>query len=383
MGLYIHIPWCIRKCPYCDFNSHESGRAALPEADYGTALLRDLDTEIGILAASDTASQREICSVFIGGGTPSLLSGEFYARLFDEIRRRVDIADDAEVTLEANPGTGEQADFKGFRRAGINRLSIGVQSFDNDALQMLGRIHDADAARATFNAVREAGFDNINLDLMYGLQGQDTRSAIKDIEHALLLSPEHISWYQLTIEPNTAFYSQPPLLPGDDQLAEIEAAGCSLLQENGYTRYEISAYAKPGRQSMHNLNYWRFGDYLGIGAGAHGKLTPGDRVVRRHKIRQPKSYMHNANQLAGEKVIDREEMPLEFMLNALRLTDGFELQLFRERTGLSIATVEDRLHELVRENLLREVAGGDNARIAPTERGLLFHNELVARFMTI
>ncbi|MEC9482594.1 MAG: radical SAM family heme chaperone HemW, partial [Halomonas sp.] len=299
LSLYVHVPWCVRKCPYCDFNSHGVGRSAeLPEDGYLTALLADLDADLAL------AGQRELTSVFIGGGTPSLMSADFYGRFFAALNERLALSRDCEITLEANPGTVEQRRFAGYREAGINRLSIGVQSFQPAQLEALGRIHSGTEAERAVTSARCAGFDNINLDLMHGLPGQDVAQAIDDLEQALALSPEHLSWYQLTLEPNTEFHSQPPRLPEDDTLWDIQDAGHQRLEQAGYNRYEISAYARPGRRSRHNLNYWRFGDYLGIGAGAHGKLSrPGASgtldIERRWKSRQPDAYLRRLDDPRG------------------------------------------------------------------------------------
>lgn len=368
LSLYIHVPWCVRKCPYCDFNSHE--RAERPEDDYLLALLTDLDGDLADVAG------RPIETVFIGGGTPSLMSATFYQQLFARLRERLIFAPDAEITLEANPGTLEAGRFAGFRQAGINRLSIGVQSFNADHLKVLGRIHGPEEARAAVREARAAGFDNINLDLMHSLPGQTPEQALQDLRQAMDLGPEHLSWYQLTIEPNTAFYRAPPTLPDDDAIADTEQAGLAFLADNGLQRYEVSAFARPGHQCQHNLNYWRFGDYLGIGAGAHGKITrpAEDRILRYRKTRLPEHYLADpAGARRGDEPI--EERLLEVLLNALRLVDGIERDSLLARTGLSPTDVEATLAPLRRSGLL--VA--DPQRMACTPLGLRYLNTVLQR----
>lgn len=372
-GLYIHIPWCIKKCPYCDFNSHvhEEGEG-LPKEKYLQALLADLDDEIKLFQFPPV-----IQSVFIGGGTPSLMSASFYRRLFDALRQRTDIDAAAEITLEANPGTVDEVNFEGYVDAGINRLSLGVQSFSNDALKKLGRIHSADDAERAFIKARDAGFDNINIDLMHGLPGQSLQDALRDIQWAIDLGPEHVSWYQLTIEPNTAFYKFPPILPAEELLTEIYLAGLKKLSDKQYRQYEVSAFARPGYQSRHNSNYWLFGDYLGIGAGAHGKITTGAHVVRRWKTRAPRDYLIKKEKLAGQKTVAAGELPVEFMMNALRLNDGFEQALFEQRTRQSISVIQPVLEQLTDAGLLTTLAG----KICATAKGRLFLNDVIAAFM--
>jgi len=374
LSLYLHIPWCVRKCPYCDFNSHAADDA-LPEDRYVEAVLRDLEQELPLVWG------RAVETVFIGGGTPSLFSPEAMDRLLSGIRARVTVPAFSEITMEANPGTFEQARFEEFRAMGINRLSVGVQSFSDDSLKRIGRIHDGAEARRAVEAARKAGFDNINLDLMFGLPGQDPAAAQRDVEKAIELEPEHISRYQLTIEPNTYFHTHTPPLPEEDHIWDMQEAGQALLAEHGYGQYEVSAYARDKRQCQHNLNYWRFGDYLGIGAGAHGKLTlPGEqRVLRRWKTRQPKAYMDQAGQPAsvGERVLDPADAVIEFMMNALRLTEGFETRLFTEHTGLPIAVVRGPLAEAEERGLIE----WSPVEIRPTERGMRYLNELLQLFM--
>jgi putative oxygen-independent coproporphyrinogen III oxidase len=372
LSLYIHVPWCVRKCPYCDFNSHaQSG--AVPEADYVARLLEDLRADLAHV------QQRQLQSIFIGGGTPSLFSAAAYAALLEQVDRLVPFAGDIEITLEANPGTAEQQKFSGYRAAGINRLSIGVQSFNPEHLQVLGRIHDRDEAVRAAGFAREAGFDNFNLDLMFALPGQSTAQALADLQQAIACAPTHLSWYQLTIEPNTEFYSRPPRVPEDDAVAEMQDAGMALLSAQGYARYEISAYAQPGRQARHNLNYWEFGDYLGIGAGAHGKLTLADgSIVRTRKTRMPAHYLDRDRTLLAERrTIPAAELPFEFMMNALRLCAGCPADLFEQRSGVPLATIADKIALLQRRGLL--LNGSD--RLQATETGLRYLNELLLAFM--
>ncbi|WP_372612313.1 radical SAM family heme chaperone HemW [Halomonas sp.] len=378
LSLYIHVPWCVRKCPYCDFNSHGVGAgAALPEEDYLQALIADLDAELPLVQG------REVISVFIGGGTPSLMSADFYARFFDALARRVSLSGDVEITLEANPGTLERGRFAGYRRAGINRLSLGVQSFQDAQLAALGRIHSGDDALRAVEEARSAGFDNINLDLMHGLPGQTPALALADIEQALSLAPEHLSWYQLTLEPNTEFFSDPPVLPAEESLWDIQDLGHARLEEAGLRRYEISAYAHGGRRSRHNLNYWSFGDYLGIGAGAHGKLSRVGRdgvmaMERRWKVRQPETYLRRMADprgfAAGRRLIDSRELPLEFAMNALRLVEGVPLSLWSQNTGREVSLLHDRLGGARNKGLLVE----DVDRLQASPQGLLFLNDLLS-----
>lgn len=370
LSLYIHIPWCVRKCPYCDFNSHAQ-RGELPEAAYVEALLADLRLE------SSAAAARPLQSIFIGGGTPSLFSAQAITHLLDGVRQQLEWVDGIEITMEANPGTFEQEKFAGYRAAGVNRLSLGIQTFKPEQLQALGRIHNRDEALHAATLAREL-FDNINLDLMHGLPGQTLSDAIADLDTAISLRPDHLSWYQLTIEPNTEFHSRPPTLPVDETLWEIQEQGQMRLAQAGYQQYEISAYAQPGKQARHNLNYWQFGDYIGIGAGAHGKLTHADgRIERRWKQKQPKAYMDPDKRLGGAEVIERDELAFEFMLNALRLSDGVAAELFPARTGLSLELIAPTLARAQRMGLMVE----DPARLAPTPQGRLFLNNLLELFL--
>lgn len=373
LAIYVHVPWCVKKCPYCDFNSHARG-SELPQSAYIDCLLDDLQQELPLVQG------RKVHSIFFGGGTPSLLDAPAYDRLLSALEHQLGFEDDIEITLEANPGTAEQRKFSGFRQAGINRLSIGVQSFDDRHLKALGRIHGADEAQQAFAMARRAGFDNINLDLMHGLPQQSPQDAVSDLERALACGPEHLSWYQLTVEPNTEFYSRPPLLPEDDALADIQQAGEQLLAQHGFSQYEVSAYARGGKRSRHNLNYWRFGDYLGLGAGAHGKITlPSDgRILRRWKTRQPEHYMNpDKAYCAGEKTVAADDLPLEFMMNALRLCEGVPRVLFNERTGLpdaAVARAVERLHGL-------DLLEAEPDRYQVSELGRRYLNTVIAEFM--
>ncbi len=374
LSLYIHIPWCVRKCPYCDFNSHAAPEQ-LPEDAYVQALLDDLDSELPLIQG------RPLQSIFIGGGTPSLFSAQAIGQILQGVAARTPFADDIEITLEANPGTFELARFEGFRNAGVNRLSIGVQSFNAEHLQRLGRIHNPVEALAAARAAVEI-FPRVNLDLMHGLPEQTPAEAMDDLQQALEINPGHLSWYQLTIEPNTEFHARPPSLPLDEALWDIQEQGQALLEKTGYRQYEISAYARPGQQARHNLNYWQFGDYIGIGAGAHGKISRFDatgqlQIQRRHKQRQPKGYFDPALRLAGQEVIAADERAFEFMLNALRLTDGVRAELFRERTGLSLEHIEPLLQQARQRGLLVEAP----SRLAPTLQGRLFLNDLLELFL--
>jgi len=372
LALYIHIPWCVRKCPYCDFNSHTAS-PVLPEQEYVDALLADLDQDLHAVYG------RELTSIFFGGGTPSLFSAEALGRLLKGVEQRIRFAADIEITLEANPGTFEQEKFVAYRKLGINRLSIGIQSFQQEKLEALGRIHNGDEAVRAAGMARQAGFDNFNLDLMHGLPDQSLDDALSDLRQAIALKPTHISWYQLTLEPNTVFWNQPPVLPEDDTLWDIQEAGQALLAEHGYAQYEVSAYAQAGRPARHNLNYWSFGDFIGIGAGAHGKLShPDGRIVRTWKTRLPKDYLNPAKSFqAGEKSLSNDEMPFEFLMNALRLTAGVESRLYPERTGLSLETLAEGRREAEQSGLLQV----EPSRLAATERGQLFLNDLLQQFL--
>lgn len=373
LSLYVHLPWCLRKCPYCDFNSHEAQPGALPEQRYLDALMADLEAALPLVWG------RVVHSVFIGGGTPSLFSPAAIARLVGDLRARLRLEPDCEITLEANPGTFEKDRFRGYRDAGITRLSIGVQSFHDGHLKALGRVHNRAQAIA---AAEEAAlaFDTFNLDLMYALPGQDLALLEEDLVQALALMPPHLSVYHLTIEPNTVFAKFPPTVPEDDLAYAMLDRITEMTGAAGLDRYEVSAYAKPGHACRHNLNYWQFGDYLGIGAGAHSKLSFAHRVVRQIRYREPRLYMDNA--LAGQAVAQDEEvaraqLPFEFMLNALRLRQGFTLQSFFERTGLPLSAIEPQLAEAERRGLLVREAGW----VRPTERGFDFLSDLQELFL--
>ena len=369
LALYVHIPWCVRKCPYCDFNSHERS-GELPERQYVEKLFLDLETSL------PSVWGRRLTSVFIGGGTPNLFAPESIDRLLSGVRARLTLEPDAEITLEANPGTVEAARFRGFRAAGVNRISVGVQSFDERMLKALGRIHDAGEARRAVDSALES-FDNVNLDLMYGLPGQTAEMARADLEQGIATGVPHLSAYQLTIEPNTVFFSKPPQLPEHDLAADMQIAIEELLLENQFQHYETSAFARPGHRSRHNLNYWQFGDYLGIGAGAHGKVSFPDRITRHSRMKQPREYLAAANTLVEEREVPASEVPFEFMLNALRLLEGFEVKLFGERTGLPLGSIGKSLEQAESKGLLER----DWRRIRPTERGRLFLNELLELFL--
>ncbi len=372
LALYVHIPWCVRKCPYCDFNSHAAG-PNLPEEAYVDALLADLDADLA------QAYGRPLTSIFFGGGTPSLFSAKALGRLLEGVERRIPFAGDIEITLEANPGTFEQEKFAAYRRLGINRLSIGVQSFQAEKLKALGRIHDGDEAVRAADMARAAGFDNFNLDLMHGLPDQSLDDALGDLRIAIAQAPTHLSWYQLTVEPNTVFWNQPPVLPEDDTLWDIQEAGQALLAEHGYAQYEVSAYAQPGRMARHNLNYWTFGDFLGIGAGAHGKLsTPDGRISRTWKTRLPKDYLDPAKRYsAGERLLTADELPFEFLMNVLRLSDGCAAELFSQRTGLPLQQLAEAREQAQRRGLLQ----ADPTRLVATREGQLFLNDLLQYFL--
>jgi oxygen-independent coproporphyrinogen-3 oxidase len=375
LSLYVHLPWCVRKCPYCDFNSYTAGNDP-PRARY----LRALDADLALEAPR--SGGRELVSIFLGGGTPSLFTPDEIARLLDSIAREFRLADGVEITLEANPGTVECGNPAGYLRAGVNRLSLGAQSFDDLMLHALGRIHRAEDIVRAFDDARAAGFGNINVDLMYALPGQDQGGAMADIEKAAALGPEHLSWYQLTLEPNTVFHARPPAgLPDSDVAFEIQERGQALLDELGYEQYEISAYAREARRSVHNLNYWLFGDYLGVGAGAHGKVTLENGLRRYAKPANPLSYMQAVE--GGQFAVELEERSdeerlFEFMLNALRLAGGFEERLFVERAGLSSEYLRERLAPVVARGLIAETKPGT---WQPTPRGGQFLNNLQAEFL--
>jgi oxygen-independent coproporphyrinogen-3 oxidase len=373
LGVYVHLPWCIRKCPYCDFNSHEAPAEGFDERAYLDALEADLDASLPLVWG------RPVQTVFLGGGTPSLFSPEGIDRLLASLRSRLRVAPDAEVTMEANPGTFERERFAGFRSAGVNRLSLGVQSFDDERLAAIGRVHDARQARQAAEAAREI-FPTFNLDLMYALPGQTPAQLASDLAQALAFEPPHLSLYHLTLEPNTLFARFPPDLPDEDQAAAMQDAVDARLGAAGFEHYEVSAYARPGHRARHNLNYWTFGDYLGIGAGAHGKLSFHDRITRQARFRHPRRYMEAAsagNALEIDRLLAPRDLPFEFMLNALRLVGGVPAALFEERTGQSLAVIARSLDKAAGKGLLL----ADPARLAPTDLGLRFLNDLQEIFL--
>ena len=376
LSLYVHLPWCVRKCPYCDFNSH-AAKGELPFEAYVDALVRDLEHDLPL------AWGRTVHSVFFGGGTPSLFPPAAIERILQAASARLRFAPQAEITLEANPGTAEHGRFDGYRAAGVNRVSFGIQSFDDGCLQRLGRIHDSAEAEAAVKLAQDAGLDNLNLDLMYALPGQDLAMAERDLERAFALQPAHISHYQLTLEPNTAFFARPPQgIPDEDAAWDIQEHCQALLAAAGYEHYETSAYARPGRQCAHNLNYWRYGDYLGIGAGAHGKLTLGaeQAIVRRWKHKHPATWMAAAGSAAaigGEERIEPQRRPFEYMLNALRLHEGFDLDDFQARTGLPPEAVMPQLLQARQRQWLQL----QDRQVRPTALGRRFANDVIALFL--
>ena len=374
LSLYVHLPWCVRKCPYCDFNSHKA--AGFDESGYIDALLEDLQNDL------PSVWGRSVHSVFIGGGTPSLFSSRGIERMLAELRACLPILPSAEITIEANPGSADAANFAGYREAGVNRISIGIQSLHDAQLKALGRVHDARQALDAFREARRAGFDNINLDLMYALPGQTTAQALDDLKQAIELGPEHLSHYQLTIEPNTLFNREPPPnLPDDDSAWSMQQQCAEAMQDAGYRHYEISAWCQPDRQSRHNLNYWRFGDYLGIGAGAHGKITlPAEnQVVRTLRQRQPERYLEasGAQRLSATNPLAPADLVFEFMLNALRLVDGFDTELFAQHCGIDPQVLMPAVNISCRKGLLKK----EQNRLQPTALGLRFHNDLQALFL--
>jgi putative oxygen-independent coproporphyrinogen III oxidase len=372
LSLYIHIPWCVRKCPYCDFNSHES-KSAIPEKEYVAALVRDLEMALPQIWG------RKVYTVFFGGGTPSLLSGDAITEILRNVRMLLPLDLNAEITLEANPGTVESGKFVAFRDAGVNRLSMGIQSFNDAHLQALGRVHSAGEARRAIE-IAQQHFDNFNLDLMYALPKQTLDEAMQDVRTALSFAPDHLSCYHLTLEPNTLFHRNPPPLPDDDASSEMQQRIEELLAEHGYEHYETSAFAQANRRAKHNLNYWKFGDYLGIGAGAHSKLSFPDKIIRQARYKQPQAYMQQVAlgvPIQTENPVSREELAFEFMLNALRLNEGFDASLFNERTSLSLLGIQRELNEAQQRGLLFR----DHQRIAPTQLGQRFLNDLLEIFL--
>ncbi len=391
LALYIHVPWCIRKCPYCDFNSHQANISFnsydIPEAEYVAALSFDLEQDKVL------AQGRKLTSIFFGGGTPSMLSAKAIGKILQDAERIIGFESDIEITLEANPGTFEQEKFSDFRAAGVNRLSIGIQSFNDQQLKLLGRVHGRDEALRAVGVARKAGFDNLNLDLMHGLPEQSVAAAKADLQQAIALAPEHLSWYQLTIEQNTAFYTAPPVLPEDDVLADIQDEGIALLAAAGYEQYEVSAYAKHKKRARHNLNYWQFGDYLGIGAGAHGKITQPEqaRIMRLWKTRLPKHYLESAVSQkisinlnghqnvfgGGSEILSPQSLPLEFLMNALRLNEGVPAQYFIDRTGLPLTTLEPQWKNLVQKGLIEPSL----QQLSATKLGHTFLNRILGEYI--
>ena len=376
LSLYVHIPWCVQKCPYCDFNSHAL-KTELPELDYIDALIDDLETDL--MAYQLVNGQRPLHSIFIGGGTPSLISPTEIGRLLAAIETRIPFSDNIEITMEANPGTVEAGRFEGYRQAGVNRISIGIQSFQDDKLQRLGRIHGSQEAIKAIELAKSAGLNSFNTDLMHGLPDQSIADAISDLKQAIALDPPHLSWYQLTIEPNTLYYSKPPTLPDDDDLWDIFEQGHALLTEAGYQQYEISGYSKPGKQCQHNLNYWRFGDYLGIGCGAHGKISFADgHIVRTVKVKHPRGYLQADKPYLSEQIsVVDSERPFEFFMNRFRLLEACPKQDFIDRTGLPLTTIEANIDWAIEQHYLQD--SGDQWQI--TEHGKLFLNDLLAAFV--
>ncbi|HUM99635.1 MAG: oxygen-independent coproporphyrinogen III oxidase-like protein [Halothiobacillaceae bacterium] len=375
LALYIHLPWCVEKCPYCDFNSHGLKGGTLPERAYIDALLRDVECELPLIWG------RPIETIFLGGGTPSLFSPEAIDRLFSGLRALLDLRFCREVTLEVNPGTEMAGQLADYRAAGITRASIGVQSFNETHLKRLGRIHDAKAAYRAIESAHNAGLNSFNIDLMFGLPEQTQAQALADVQTAIDLNPPHLSWYQLTLEPNTPFAAFPPVLPQDDTLDAMQSAGLKLLNSAGFEHYEVSAFAQPHHACQHNRNYWEFGDYLGIGAGAHGKITLAgeNRVERRVRTRHPSAYLATVGTEAAVSAhnVPTQELPFEFMLNALRLMDGFNVPLFSARTGLPLKVIGDTLQQLEREQLI----DWQITRIKPTVRGARYLNDVLQRFI--
>ncbi|KJF84864.1 radical SAM family heme chaperone HemW [Photobacterium phosphoreum] len=376
LSLYVHIPWCVQKCPYCDFNSHAL-KTELPELDYIDALIDDLETDL--MAYQLMNGQRPLHSIFIGGGTPSLISPTEIGRLLAAIETRIPFSDNIEITMEANPGTVEAGRFEGYRHAGVNRISIGIQSFQDDKLQRLGRIHGSQEAIKAIELAKSAGLNSFNTDLMHGLPDQSIADAISDLKQAIALDPPHLSWYQLTIEPNTLYYSKPPTLPDDDDLWDIFEQGHALLTAAGYQQYEISGYSKVGKQCQHNLNYWRFGDYLGIGCGAHGKISFDDgRIIRTVKVKHPRGYLHADKPYLSEQIsVADSERPFEFFMNRFRLLEACPKQDFIDRTGLPLTTIEANIDWAIEQKYLQD--NGDHWQI--TEHGKLFLNDLLAAFV--
>ena len=383
LSLYLHFPWCVRKCPYCDFNSH-AARGDIEEDRYVDALIRDLDYELA--ATPPTSPLPPLASIFAGGGTPSLFSGRAIGRVLEAVAARLRFAPDIEITLEANPGTADAHHFREYSAAGVNRLSIGVQSLDNAQLKRLGRIHGREEAIAAYRTARAAGFDNINLDLMFALPQQTPGQALSDLRAACALAPEHLSYYQLTLEPNTEFAAHPPPLPDDEAAWAMQLGGQALLADHGYAQYEVSAYAQAGRQCRHNRNYWEFGDYLGIGAGAHGKRSGPAGIVRRARHKHPRTYLESAGTAAAiqeERTVAQAELPFEFAMNALRLNQGFGTAEFERRTGLAAAALDAALNRARQKGLIEEEGGGEGGggQVRASAFGRAHLNALLREFL--
>lgn len=375
IALYVHMPWCIKKCPYCDFNSHQIN-SSMPEEEYIDNLILDLKEDLLILDRDV-----EVTTIFFGGGTPSLITPSSYSRLLDEFHNLVSISNDCEVTMETNPGTTEHSDFNAYADAGINRISLGVQSFNDASLTKLGRIHSSVEPVKSIDKIKSSAIKELNIDIMHSLPGQDTEHAIYDLDRAISLSPTHISWYQLTLEPGTNFYNKPPKLPNSDTMDAIHSQGIKLLKENNYIQYEISAFSQnDSHKCRHNVNYWKYGDYLGIGAGAHGKITldGSQKIIRTTKTRQPKFYMSKDKPfLADMKTIPQQEIPFEFMLNNLRLVDGFNKDDFEQSAMLPFEIIEPQIVEAVSKGLIERA----NDRYLPTKAGMLFYNDVIELFI--
>lgn len=378
LSLYIHIPWCVRKCPYCDFNSHGL-KGTLPEAEYVQQLRLDLAATLA--SAKVNIKGRSLQSIFFGGGTPSLFSPKAIGQIIEGVHQKITFSPNIEITLETNPGTVEHHHFPDYRSGGINRISLGAQSFQDDKLKQLGRIHSGAELRTAIRNIIAAGFENVNLDIMYGLPNQHVDEALADLQEALSFGLPHLSWYHLTLEPNTPFYHKPPPLPPEDTVYAIQEAGLDLTHKHGLEQYEVSAYAKPGHRCVHNLNYWTFGDYLGIGAGAHGKLTDpvAQTIYRQQKYPHPKAYMAAADKIMKQHCVHKKEQLFEFMLNALRLTEGFQKSWIGERTFLSLAepAIQTQIQTLIQNGLLEE----NNTTLKPTALGQRFLNDLTAQFL--
>ena len=372
LSLYVHIPWCVRKCPYCDFNSHAAGKD-LPIKDYTAALIQDLKQDAHL------AQNRKLHSIFFGGGTPSLFPASAIGELIQAASNHIGLSPDVEITLEANPGTTEHDSFSKLLSAGINRLSVGVQSFNSTHLQTLGRIHSSENAITAIKSAQDSGFSNINIDLMHGLPGQTLNQALSDLEQAINLNTPHLSWYQLTIEPNTEFYSSPPILPNADSLWNIQREGSDALSAAGFNQYEVSAFCRSNKSCKHNTNYWEFGDYIGIGAGAHGKITQDNAILRTNKSRLPADYMGRSKQarFGNQTTVEARNLPLEFMMNCLRLCEGVPAKYFTERTGIALSSIAPSLNKLAERGLMQDFS----RQLATTQQGFTFLDSVLQEFV--